>query len=300
MARFVMIGMAFCKVNIRNLFFLLLLAAQFACSDSDPAPEIDQSAIDFEFQDGFETDNNDLQELLPSDNSRWTTTQIISPNAALNSLELSTLQASEGNQSLRIRSKKSDQILSKVDIEKGGFTAPENSTVIIEADFYIDSDTNIENLFLIDLECCSCWDPAVTADSSGYGDNKCPGIRLAMSGGNDFLSIERGKIAGTTLVQTSFSFPRKEWVTVRWQMNLSPNDNGTNQLFINGQQVLSETAMNLPNAEIFKEVFAENGINFELQEPVAYERVQIGATANPDAEDLEIYVDNFSLSITSD
>ncbi|AKA35201.1 hypothetical protein [Flagellimonas lutaonensis] len=292
--------MAFCKINIRDPFLLLLLVAQFSCTDTESAPEIDDTKINFEFQDGFETDNDDFQELFPSDNSRWTTTQIISPNAAQNSLDISMVQASGGYQSLHIQSRKSDGILSKADIEKGGFTAPENSTVIIEADFYIDSDTNIENLFLIDLECCSCWDPSVEADASIDGDNKCPGVRLVMSGGNDYLSIERGKIAGSTLAQITFPFPRKEWVTVRWQMQLSPNDNGTNQLFINGQQALSETAKNLPNAEIFKQVFAENGINFELQEPVAYERVQIGATANPNAEDLEIYVDNFSLSITND
>ncbi len=55
--------------------------------------------------------------------------------------------------------------------------------------------------------------------------------------------------------------------------------------------------MNMPNAEIFADVFQQNGIDFTLQEPVFYERVQIGATANPTAESLEVFVDNFSINI---
>lgn len=251
---------------------------------------MEEQPVPFIFSDGFETTTDDFFNLFPDDGSRWSGTQIVSPNSGENSLMLSTEQVREGQQSLVIESKQSDEILSKVDIEKGGFIAQENSTVIIETDFYIDSNTNLENLFLIDLECCSCWDPNVP-------DNQCPGIRLSMSGGNDYLSIERGKIAGTTLSQSELQFPRKEWVNVRWQMQLSSLDNGINELFINDQKVLSESAMNLPNAELFKTLFAENDIDFELQQPIAYERVQIGATANPNAEDLTMYVDNFSISV---
>ncbi len=71
-----------------------------------------------------------------------------------------------------------------------------------------------------------------------------------------------------------------------------------NKLSINGNEILSQSGMNMPNAEIFRTLFAEEGIDFELQEPVFYERLQIGATANPDGEDVLIYVDNFNLSIT--
>ncbi|WP_343487102.1 hypothetical protein [Allomuricauda sp. d1] len=284
---------------IRHAILSVVAIMALSCSsDSDTPPEMEEQPVNFQFQDGFETGTDDFMDLFPQDGSRWSTTQIISPNGAENTLSLSTVQASEGQQSLIIESKQSNEILSKADIEKGGFMAPENSIVIIEADFYIDSDANIENLFLIDLECCSCWDPSVDADPSVDGDNKCPGVRLVMSGGNDYLSIERGKIAGTTLSQTSFQFPRREWVTVRWQMMLSTENNGSNELFINNQQVLSESAMNLPNADVFRAIFAENDIDFELQQPVVYERVQIGATANPDAEDLVLYIDNFSISIT--
>ena len=79
------------------------------------------------------------------------------------------------------------------------------NTVEIKADFYINTLANIQDLFLIDLECCSCW------DVSSEVENQCPGVRLKLSGGNDFLSIERGKIAANTLEQTTFAFPKNEW-----------------------------------------------------------------------------------------
>ncbi|GMN10264.1 hypothetical protein MTsPCn9_13210 [Croceitalea sp. MTPC9] len=282
---------------MRLLFLLPVIFLVFSCSNDSEQEKNLENNVNFIFEDGFETSSTDFSLLFPNDNSRWTTIQLISPNSATNSLELSSNIVSEGNQSLVIQSRQSDEILSKADIEKGGFIAPANSKVIIEADFYIDSDINIENLFLLDLECCSCWDPEVDANPSVDGDNKCPGIRLMMSGGDDYLSIERGKIAGTTLRQSSFKFPRKEWVTVRWELNLSPNEDGTNLLFINENLILSENGMNMPNAKVFRDVFAENNIDFELQEPVVYERIQVGATANPDTGDLTIYLDNFSISI---
>lgn len=285
-------------------YFLLSLIVffSFSCSNSDSEEIETQTEIstDFIFEDGFETSSTEFSDLFPNDNSRWTTVQLISPNNTTNSLELSSAIASEGNQSLAIQSKQSNDILSKADIEKGGFNAVEDDKVSIQADFYIDSDANLENLFLFDLECCSCWDPSVDDDPSVDGDNKCPGVRLMLSGGNDYLAIERGKIAGSTLSQTTTKFPRKAWVTVRWELKLSPNDNGSNKLFINGNQILSENGMNMPNASIFRDVFAESDIEFELQEPISYERIQIGATANPDSEDLLLYIDNFSLRIEKD
>lgn len=274
-------------------FLAIVMLLFFSCSESDSAPE-EQNEIaestNFKFEDGFEANNQDFNELFPEDGSRWTNIQIVNPTNKTNTLALSSTIVKDGSSSLAILSNQSDEILSKVDIEKNGLQASAGNTVTIEADFYIDSDANLENLLLIDLECCSCWDPSVP-------ENQCPGIRLMLSGGNDYLAIERGKISGDLLLQTSTPFPRKEWVTVKWSMVLSPNEDGGNELFINDTQILSENAMNMPNAEIFSALFAENDIDFELQEPVSYERVQVGATANPDAEDLLLYLDNFSIQI---
>ena len=55
--------------------------------------------------------------------------------------------------------------------------------------------------------------------------------------------------------------------------------------------------MNMPNAQVFSDVFTNQGIDFTLQEPTFYERVQIGATANPIAGNIELFVDNFSIKV---
>ncbi|MEO0405522.1 MAG: hypothetical protein AAF193_11680, partial [Bacteroidota bacterium] len=127
-------------------------------------------------------------------------------------------------------------------------------------------------------------------------DNQCPGVRLMFSNGNDYLSMERGKIIGATLVQTEFPFPRNEWVNVRWVMQLSDSDDGLNQIYINDQLSLEELGFNLPNAQDFAAAFAEFEIDFQLQAS-KYERFQIGLTANPTNQDLEIFVDDVSIEI---
>jgi hypothetical protein len=269
---------------MRNIvwFFLLCLGS---CSP-DEASSVPDSTT-FVFEDGFEVATPDLQRLFPGDGSRWTTIQQVGED---NQIDVHQAVASEGDYSLRIFAKATNTVLSKMGIEKSGFVAPENATVRIEADFYIASESDTENLLLIDLECCSCWDPTVP-------DNQCPGVRLMMKA-NDFLSIERGKLLGTTLTQTNVPFPRNEWVCLVWEMVLSPDGEGSNKLFINGQEAMSTNGMNMPNAALFKEEGATVGIDFALQEPVVYERLQIGATANPTQSDIEMFVDDFKLTIT--
>jgi len=269
---------------------LLLLALFFtACTEDDPATTVDEDEVNYTFEDGFETSRNELSELFPNDNSRWTNIQLVDPENGNNEINLETSTILSGSSSLRIYAEASDNVLSKADIEKGGFSAPEGSTIKITANFYIASTANIENLLLIDLECCSCWDPEVP-------DNQCPGIRLMMKE-NGFLSIERGKILGSTIVQSTVAFPRNEWVNVVWELALSSENDGMNKLYLNGQEVISESGMNMPNADIFRAEFAKNGIDFELQEPLYYERFQIGATANPTKHNIELFIDDVKLEI---
>jgi len=249
----------------------------------------------FSFEDGFETQNDWLDELFPSNGNRWSTIQQTDPANATNEISISNDEFSEGQDALRIMAFQSDSDLSKVDIEKNGLKIVSGNRVTIKVDFYIVGTEPIENLLLLDLECCSCWDPNV---GNNYGsENQCPGVRLMMSGGNDFLSVERGKISGTTFQQTSFAFPRNQWVTVQWEMTMSDNEDGLNRLLINGTEVINEGGMNMPNAQVFEDVFLNQGINFKLQEPTFYERVQIGATANPSAGNIELFVDDFSITV---
>lgn len=280
---------------MKRLVFLFIAAATFVGCDKDDTEDEQSSTEDFVFQDGFETQNNNLDELFPSDGTRWSTLQQTDPSNATNEISIFDSEFSEGENALRILAYQSDGQLSKMDIEKNGLAIQAGAKVTIKADFYINGTESLENLLLIDLECCSCWDPTV---GDNYGsENQCPGVRLMMSGGNDFLSIERGKISGVTIQQTDLAFPRNEWVSVEWEMVLSDNDNGQNKLVLNGMEVINENAMNMPNAQIFRDVFADQGIEFTLQEPTFYERVQIGATANPMAGDVELFVDNFSIRV---
>ena len=276
------------------IIFAIIAFIFMGCDKDENNPE-EHLEESFLFEDGFETQNNLLDELFPSNGNRWSTIQQTDPTNTTNEISISNTEFNEGQNSLRVLAYQSDSDLSKVDIEKNGLNIISGNKVTIKADFYIVGTESIENLLLLDLECCSCWDPTV---GDNYGsENQCPGVRLMMSGGNDYLSIERGKISGTTMQQTDFAFPRNQWVTVQWEMTMSDNENGLNRLIINETEVINQTGMNMPNAQVFTDVFLNQSIDFTLQEPTFYERVQIGATANPTAGNIELFVDDFSIKV---
>ncbi len=280
----------------RHQFIIFaIIAFIFMGCDKDENNSEEPLEESFLFEDGFETQNDLLDELFPSNGNRWSTIQQTDPTNATNEISISNTEFNEGQNALRVLAYQSDSDLSKVDIEKNGLNIVSGNKVTIKADFYIVGTELIENLLLLDLECCSCWDPTV---GDNYGsENQCPGVRLIMSGGNDYLSIERGKISGTTMQQTNFAFPRNQWVTVQWEMTMSDSENGLNRLIINETEVINQTGMNMPNAQVFTDVFLNQGIDFTLQEPTFYERVQIGATANPTAGNIELFVDDFSIKV---
>ncbi|MFS4455188.1 hypothetical protein [Maribacter sp. 2304DJ31-5] len=278
----------------RYLFFTIILSVFVAC-DKGENNTGEPVATYFLFEDGFETQNNLLDELFPLNGNRWSTIQQTDPSNATNEILITDTEFNEGQNALRFLAYRSDSELSKIDIEKNGLSITTGDKVTITADFYIAGTESLKNLLLIDLECCSCWDPLV-GDNFGV-ENQCPGVRLMMSGDSGYLSIERGKISGTTLQQTNFAFPRNQWVSVKWEMTMSDTENGLNRLVINGTEVLNENGMNMPNAQIFSDAFLDQGINFTLQEPTFYERVQIGVTANPTAGNIELFVDDFSIKV---
>ena len=274
-----------------KLLHLLALGAitLLGCAEEEtPVPA--ETPLPFAFSDGFESANNDLDDLFPADGSRWSNLQRESPGAEENTITLDDVIRSEGQRALKLTAAPSGATVSKMNIEKAGFFAPVGSLVEIRGDFYISSAGNLENLFLIDLECCSCWDP-------GVPNNQCPGVRLKLSDPQGYPSIERGKILGRTLSHTGFPFPKDEWVRVVWRMRLSPNGEGENVLEINDRVVLDTRGKNLPNADEFRAEFAANDINFTLGDPLGYERIQIGATANSSNDAVGVWVDDFSLTI---
>ncbi len=270
------------------LYLSFLFTVILACG-SDESQERPEEFIDYSFEDSFETNQN-IGELFPDDGSRWSTIQQQSPINVLNSFLLNQEIVSEGNQSIEFFAFASDDILSKMNIEKNGFFAPVGSNIIIEADFYIPSTVPTQDLFLTDLECCSCWDTTVP-------NNQCPGVRLKLSGSENYLSMERGKILGDTFSQSNVPFPKNEWVTIKWEMQLEPDLDGVSLLYQNDQIILNERGKNVPNADEFTNEFASHGIEFQLQEPIGYERFQIGITANPSQNNIQLFVDDVKLSI---
>jgi len=273
---------------MKQIKLLLILFVFISCNSVDTVNI--ETELPFLFENGFEISGDDIDDLILPDASSWTNIQLQNPNNGTNTISISTDKFNEGNKSLKIVALPSDEILSKADIEKFGFNAPIGSTIKIEADFYINTNQDLTDLFLLDLECCSCWDSTVP-------NNKCPGVRLKIGGDNEYLSIERGKIVNSTIGQSEISFPKFEWVNVEWEMELSQENTGRNKLSINGIEVISSEGINMPNAELFKEEFASAGLDFTLPEDVFYERVQIGATANPTPNTIEMYIDNFKLTI---
>ena len=277
-------------IHLRHLC-LLLLGLTACGSGDDPIPTPVDPELPYSFADGFETARGELDELFPADDSRWSNQQIVNPDGGRNAITIEGATVQTGNHALRVLASPTAGPLSKADIEKGGFFAPPGSTVEIQADIFLATTANLAELFLIDLECCSCWDPDVP-------DNQCPGIRLKLAGEEEYLAIERGKILGSTLRQTEWPFPKNEWVRVVWSMTLSPDGGGRNQLTVNGERIIDVTDKNLPNSAEFRAEFARFGIDFELPERVGYERVQIGATANPGDQTAQVLFDNFELRIT--
>jgi hypothetical protein len=274
-------------MHLKALGFILALCMCACGEDEADAP----AGNDYRFEDGFETAGNAINELFPANGTRWSAIQQANPANATNAISLTSQYFTEGQTGLHILAQPSDSKLSKMDIEKNGFKAASGDKVTIAAKFYIKGNQSLDNLLLIDLECCSCWDPHSGAE------NQCPGVRLKLSG--EYLSIERGKISASTIRQTQVALPRNEWVHVQWEMTLSDTDTGENRLLIDGILVIDQAAMNMPNARIFKEAYADAGIAFELQEPVFYERVQVGVTANPTTNQAELFVDDFSIAIES-
>jgi len=272
--------------------YLIALLVLSACGkdSSDTNPNSPPKPVSFNFSDGFESSSTEVTSIKPSDDSRWTNIQLVNSGGMVNGISLVGNPVMEGSQSLRVFAHPTvNGVESKMDVEKDGFTAYTDQTVKLSANFYIKSTANLENLFLMDLECCSCWDQDVP-------DNKCPGVRLQFDD-SGYLEIERGKIGNETIGQSTYVFPRNEWVEVVWEMKLSSEESGMNRLIINGQEVINAATKNLPNATEFKSTFANEGIDFDLVQPILYERFQIGATANSSEGIVEMYVDDVSIEI---
>ena len=72
---------------IKITLYTLIVFGFFACDKEDNTTE-EQTVENFIFEDGFETAGNSLQELFPSDGSRWSNLQQVNPNNGENEIEI--------------------------------------------------------------------------------------------------------------------------------------------------------------------------------------------------------------------
>ena len=64
--------------------FLFLICILFSCKKEQDEPEMLNDQEFFLFQDDFETETDDLDELFPADLSRWTNIQIVNTESGDN------------------------------------------------------------------------------------------------------------------------------------------------------------------------------------------------------------------------
>jgi len=133
----------------------------------------------------------------------------------------------------------------------------------------------------MDIEGISMWPEEL-------GENKSPGVRLVFDS-NSSLAVNRKKIGDySTWTQPSPTpFPRNEWVKVSWKMLLSSDDEiGESWVYQNDTLVLNNVGNTLPDPDYW-----EQNYGYAPNDPICYERFQVGETASP-SNDVNMYVDD--------
>lgn len=229
------------------------------------------------FSDGFENAST-IRDLLKRDGSRWTNSQR-TPSG--NGLTLVTDPSHSGN-ALHFHALPSGSAVSKADIERALPDLVAGDQLSISAWFYAKSGQSLDNVFILDLECPTCW-----PDTS-------PGIRVHLKGHGGTPVVERGKIRLPSLrnedMIRAVSFPRERWVRVEWQTTLAPDDLGRTSITFDGRTVFSARGATFPDPTIL----ARSGIALRK---LAYERFQIGITANSSSNPVDIFVDSVEVRV---
>lgn len=229
------------------------------------------------YQDGFEN-AAEITDLLAVDDSRWSGFQQESPSLG-NLIEIDTLIFHSDSSSLKITAEASTKkFVSKADVYKEGLNFKKGETIYFSAWYYIVGNENIESLFLFDLE-----------ESRVKGAD--PGIRLMMSGGNDFLSVERGKFNQSTISQpadSKIAFPRDQWVHVELELLLSQKEEGSIKLWQDNTLIIDEADVQTLPKDFLVFIHGTTG---------TYDRMQVGVTANTKNVDLLMYVDDVEIRL---
>ncbi|MBZ0267882.1 polysaccharide lyase, partial [bacterium] len=282
-----------CVRSARVALLSLLLAHVGGCRPGDLVRPSDDpvtrllpgEVAAFRFENGFEN----LTSVSDLASAGWTRFETTMPG---NDVQLSHLSAHAGQTALRLAAVPAspDGPVSKSYVQVANHAARPlrffaGNRVRLAAWFLVVGDLNLQGLVLFDLESGTCW-------RDEFGSNPSPGIRLMLSGGDDYLAVERGKIGlgDATLRQTAARFPRDRWVHVEWVVDLSSGADGRVSIVLDGQPILAADGATLPDATVMGAVLGRP--DFRLNEPVYYDRIQVGITANASAYPVTVYVDD--------
>jgi len=254
------------KHTTQTVFIKLLWKCMFfvACSISSSTAQ--QNANYLETFDTVST----LNELITP--IKWHAINFVPVSS--NILEISNSRFLSASHSLKAFAVPSDTLISKASIERKGYDFVEGDTIFIQASFYFEPDADLNEIYLMDIECEQCYSQA-------------PGPRLKVS--NGFISIDRGKIGFTgSFKENKRSIRTGEWFRISWYMILGKNSKGSTKVFLNGQEVMDTTGTNIPD----RVIFSANGVTLSAEK---LDRFEVGLTANSSSKAALLYVDDVSM-----
>lgn len=89
------------------IIFVIIALIFMGCDKDENNSEVPLEES-FLFEDGFETQNDLLDELFPSNGNRWSTIQQTDPTNATNEISISNTEFNEGQNALRVLAYQSD------------------------------------------------------------------------------------------------------------------------------------------------------------------------------------------------
>ena len=98
-------------MKIYQFIIFIIVAFNFLSCDKGESTPKESLGQSFMFEDGFETQNDLLNELFPSNRKRWSTIQQTDPTNATNEISISNTEFSGGQNALRIMAYQSDSDL---------------------------------------------------------------------------------------------------------------------------------------------------------------------------------------------
>jgi hypothetical protein len=233
------------------------------------AQSIDGMRAITSFQDGFESDGAEM-----FSRARWT--QLYTTRAQ-NSVEITTERVHGGSRAVRFRAVPTgEEEVSKASIIRKGFQFTTGDTVSVSGWYYIEPATDLDNVFLMDIECELCYKTS-------------PGVRVVLKDG--YLALERGKIGfrDETFTQNKERVPLGEWFKLSVTLTLGEGNAGHTQVTMDDVLIVDRRGTNMPETEIFKRL----GVNLTREQ---IDNVEFGVTANASQVVQTVFIDDVAIA----